>query len=1042
MTLHRIVALLLILPAVSLAGGQTGSPILTERFSTYDNGSDGHPHWSPANGFWILRDGSYRQETDEYDCVSFAASPLQTSFSAEIVFRHESGEPGAGMIFSSSGADGARFAHLGRFDGTNTFITGYYIGGEYTTVASTPTDSIRPGVEHTLRLSVDRTRREYSFWLDGKPLLQHQELLYASGFLGLQSSGGTVAFRSVTVATGTPDSDGRVFDHVTRFALLPDYSIALPDHVNGTVAILDSSGNLMRSIGRSAMKGGVFSHLTDVASYQDSLLIVADSGSNRIHVLSRASGKILLTAGGEGTSNGQFRQPVALISDRRGLIYVVDRRNNRVQIFDGRLRPLKSFGSDRLRLPSDIAVGDSAVYVLNAGLCQIEEYMVAGTSPVWKRSLSYGGGMAGGIALSGGCIYVSVVQEVRRYDPEFTSYVSFSARASGFMAPRKVVPIAGNRLYIADCLYGRLIVSDTSLREPTPVITQDNRGTHVTMDLQPGETGSLLLDSTVLPMQSRSAVATRYEASLPPSSTTRHLSTSPVLRTIPQVRRFSKPLPVPPDRVSGRSPYARMPIVALLFANVIGSGASGTTTEHRAELPSSEIDRVRAQIADGVRFYWIHSGFRLYLDVDVVEVRDPVMRSEVYGSEWWYPPRESTLSACLHANGRDIRSYAGALYLTFSQLYDSTAGDFQLSGKGGGFTSGVGTGKGYGISWWDVTRDRHNAGNNWLMVHEFNHQLDDIFSASGYPEYWFNHISPTIGTAARFGEHFDANAYILHIVPRDEWLDLKFTTLHTSGDADDDGIPDSDSSLPLDEKRLGSDPRLPDTDGDGLPDLDEVLRSNWIIEGWGETAGKQVFLPDLTTRDTDNDGIPDGVDPVPCADISPNIHRSDSKEAADHDHVLGLIRNGSNDATLRAFWTPQELSFRITLRKPVPLKLMIDGNDDGWFLGRDNILLTLTPKEDTAINQKVQLFNATDPDQWPVMDTRLADSLRVMSGIERSGDSILITVKIGRSVTCGIDLTDNEQLGLLFGVQSVPSLPGSRFTTLFEPNRFFTVHLK
>jgi hypothetical protein len=90
----------------------------------------------------------------------------------------------------------------------------------------------------------------------------------------------------------------------------------------------------------------------------------------------------------------------------------------------------------------------------------------------------------------------------------------------------------------------------------------------------------------------------------------------------------------------------------------------------------------------------------------------------------------------------------------------------------------------------------------------------------------------------------------------------------------------------------------------------------------------------------------------------------------------------------------------------------------------------------------VKLFNATDPDQWPTMDAHLADSLRVASGIERSGDSILITVTIGRSFVCGLDLTDNEQLGLLFGVHSVPSLPGSRFTTLFEPNRFFTVRLK
>src|SRR5207247_268485 len=47
-------------------------------------------------------------------------------------------------------------------------------------------------------------------------------------------------------------------------------------------------------------------------------------------------GKFLRSWGGAGKDPGQFNLPHNLVTDRDGLVYVADRENHRVQIFDGR----------------------------------------------------------------------------------------------------------------------------------------------------------------------------------------------------------------------------------------------------------------------------------------------------------------------------------------------------------------------------------------------------------------------------------------------------------------------------------------------------------------------------------------------------------------------------------------------------------------------------------------------------------------------------------------------------------------------------------
>lgn len=48
-----------------------------------------------------------------------------------------------------------------------------------------------------------------------------------------------------------------------------------------------------------------------------------------------ADGNFLTTWGGEGRGPGEFNQPHAVLVDNRGLVYIADRSNQRIQVFDG-----------------------------------------------------------------------------------------------------------------------------------------------------------------------------------------------------------------------------------------------------------------------------------------------------------------------------------------------------------------------------------------------------------------------------------------------------------------------------------------------------------------------------------------------------------------------------------------------------------------------------------------------------------------------------------------------------------------------------------
>ncbi|MEX2132175.1 MAG: peptidyl-alpha-hydroxyglycine alpha-amidating lyase family protein, partial [Pseudohongiellaceae bacterium] len=101
------------------------------------------------------------------------------------------------------------------------------------------------------------------------------------------------------------------------------------------------AGELLMSLGEpgGARAPGYFFQPNDILVAPNGDIFVAEGHSNAPDAPARvlkfnSNGEFLMEFGTIGSGNGQFMQPHALAMDSRGRLFVGDRSNNRVQIFD------------------------------------------------------------------------------------------------------------------------------------------------------------------------------------------------------------------------------------------------------------------------------------------------------------------------------------------------------------------------------------------------------------------------------------------------------------------------------------------------------------------------------------------------------------------------------------------------------------------------------------------------------------------------------------------------------------------------------------
>ena len=143
-----------------------------------------------------------------------------------------------------------------------------------------------------------------------------------------------------------------------------DDEVFVVDRDAHEVLKFDTDGRVLLRIGTRdrASLHAPFNHPADVAVSPGGEIYVADGyGNSRVHKFS-AQGQLLLSWGSPGTGPGEFSSPHGIWVDNQNRVYVTDRENNRVQVFDAEGGFITEW-HDFFR-PLDIFVdGEGIVYV-------------------------------------------------------------------------------------------------------------------------------------------------------------------------------------------------------------------------------------------------------------------------------------------------------------------------------------------------------------------------------------------------------------------------------------------------------------------------------------------------------------------------------------------------------------------------------------------------------------------------------------------------------------------------------------------------------
>jgi peptidylamidoglycolate lyase len=167
-------------------------------------------------------------------------------------------------------------------------------------------------------------------------------------------------------------------------------------------------GRILMKLGVALVPGNDSTHFnkpTDIAIATDGSFYVSDGyGNNRVIKFSR-EGKYLFEWGDKGSEKGAFDIPHGISLDGNGNVYVADRENNRVQVFDPAGRFIKQFADNsygrmcgvEFHKPGSIlfAVDDHAFMKLKHRGSDILAFDIAGTVQTrLGRSGSYSGGVS------------------------------------------------------------------------------------------------------------------------------------------------------------------------------------------------------------------------------------------------------------------------------------------------------------------------------------------------------------------------------------------------------------------------------------------------------------------------------------------------------------------------------------------------------------------------------------------------------------------------------------------------------------------------
>lgn len=1027
-------------------------------FSKYANGADGSPVWKPFLGKWEVKDGRYFQSVnDQYDQGSSLAIQPKGRYTISVKVKAEGGPAGGGLFWNMTNRETRANCQMVRVD--PEFVIW---GWEDTQGNFQQTGIFNTGVtsdsEHTLSVAVDPELGKYNVLLDGKIVGRNADLRYYEGYCGIQSSlansfddfevrpakavelegleivkpfnspralamgqldrlyVGHRGKNTITVvSTGDPLSalpytfgsvvhefaprgkgEGEMLDPVALVFDREGNLLAL-DRQRNSVNVFDRTGRFVRSFSTYFLFNP-----TDMALLPGGEVVVVSPGSNAVAVFS-PEGKQLASV----SDSNVFKGPETVTVDAGGRILVGDPGNHRIVVF--------SYGSDG----------------------QLRQ---GGTIPAWligsslrtnsKGELFYAGGL--GYYEAGGCVR-SITQRGQRLSHFAGFSIGGLSREGGLVVgPNDVV-------YYADTTANRIVMIPPDLSEPRPRVDVAGDGATITW-ATPGLPGWNTPDSPVAfrygtdkkgdTWHSMNVVAAsaaisasgKDERTLGPAvtrrvtlsklkpNTTYYYTFSPTVTTIPagdpaveasaEISRFKKTvdptysktysfLSAPPK---GQRQYVTLRVLNAIYLKTDNKGV-------KFEAKREDIgDRIRLMAERAKEFYWRNTGFRLNLEMDYVVIDEAV--ADIKEA---IPPLEQVrkdVAAATDFAGRKVANYdsINAIWLTPRYSKDQKE---QLGRVGGG-----------GLTPYGYSAFAADGMVAWLIVHEYNHQVDAFFDRAGYPEFWLNHPDETIHSG-RFGGQYDCNAWIFREWPDNDWFLLPANgvgRLDVTADSDEDGLPDNEPKVSIDERRFGSDPRKTDSDSDGLDDLKEAMAG--IFSGTNPRKA-----------DTDGDGVPDARDPWPLDPEMQNRPRRtpiiDGAVLPDEWAPLKTINQDGLKAETYLQWDENAVYFAVITDAMPSIEVHLTPKNTGIFTS-DKIECRINARQAGPEAKDVEVVNGKG----------------ARAVVRRTGGKTTVEVAFPRIPTIGLAPQMEQTMGFnaIFETES-------SWVTLFEPWRLWEMRL-
>lgn len=470
---------------------------------------------------------------------------------------------------------------------------------------------------------------------------------------------------------------------------------------------------------------------------------------------------------------------------------------------------------------------------------------------------------------------------------------------------------------------------------------------------------------------------------------------------------------------AGLYTYANLKVAVVVYQNTTRGGIS-----------NADVEKIKTMLDIGKLFYWRNSGMKLNIQFTYVLITD--LRN--FGD-----PNNTNVAQTVA--DLDSLGVMNTQYDIIFRVNPATAGYWSYGVMDLGLP-GPSRQTGFSHSEWPVGSGviypGHlpgiNYGLTWIFVHECQHAIDDLYRVNAHPEMYHGDAPHEFPVAC--GEHYDFQAKIFRTFSSYEELFANWGSIYEAGDADNDGFPDDEPLVALDETRFGSSPELIDTDTDGLTDRMEAMSGNY--------AGSNP-----NSADTDRDGIPDGQDRYPRFPLRENIQQfrptidgtiepgwpivNDTVSYTQTGYRPQLYMSYDTTALYLAFYLPN-IAFP---------EISLDFRSDGWWWGTGNTIMKINISTGTFLyfhswdaSPEVRAYSGgggmwdDDPDYQAHFNRRVIypNTVQLVSNI--SGLPVVqIEMKIPKRPFAGLTLQQGDSLKININYTKVNNDPYQWATT-------------